>query len=110
MQTCLHCHKFTQFFFDHQPDYEYDEIKCMGKFKCKKCDNRWTSSNTWIFYYQKCFKCNRKNFYEKCYDFMNGYYGSTSDKHHNPESCEKCQELGTNCKESEGNDFKYYFK
>jgi hypothetical protein len=97
-------------------DYRSD-IKCYGFFQCQnqKCDNTWTSSSSWIWYKQGCYKCGKRNLPYALKELIKNYnYSGGSnkgeDKNHKSELCEKCISLGYSCKQKSNEDDSYYYR
>ena len=109
---CLDCNTRDTEYKVVYPEY-YDEIKCKGFYNCHICKNEWTSNNTWIFYKQRCLKCDIYIYYNSCQEFQTtDFYGllrnKPNRKKHHIENCEYCYELGRSCIRVLGNDSHYY--
>lgn len=74
--------------------------RLFGHFECQDCGNTWTSANTWQGYKQQCRECDYANWPFKVYHLEQS--GDTDNrKPHITELCEKCQELGRNCRDDD---------
>ena len=75
-----------------------EDKRFYGKFRCPQCSKIWSSGNSWKGYRQKCKSCKK---YAKPY-YLNDlkFRGDTrdSEKPHLQHLCEKCKELGYNCR------------
>ncbi len=68
-----------------------------GTYDCK-CGNHWASGNTWVGKWQKCKQCQAEVFPAKIQPLRRGG-GPTRNKPHESALCQKCIELGSNCRE-----------
>ena len=111
---CQYCFKKIRKSYFRYINTSKSNICASGSFYCTKCANYWTSAHSWILYKQKCFYCNKKVFPYSLKQHQN--WGSSKQtggpkKNHKKELCDKCKELGYECKNFayEDDDDKYYY-
>ena len=78
----------------------YKELKPkrkFGFFECKGCKNEWPSAYTWVGKYQECKNCGSKVYPHSVQPLKRGS-GARFQKPHHQARCEKCKELGYNCR------------
>ena len=69
-----------------------------GFFKCDKCAKEWPSAYTWVGKYQECRNCRNKVYAHSIQPLKPGGGSGPYQKPHQQELCQKCRELGFNCK------------
>lgn len=76
-----------------------------GHFTCKRCDSTWTSGNCWQGYRLLCCRCEVYKWPFKVYHKEQSG-GKGHGKPHREDLCERCQDLGRNCRQE--NSFPNY--
>ena len=98
-QTHTHTHKHTILVLScFSQDVVPSNEPLYGHFKCEHCYRTWTSAYSYRGYGQKCMKCGVDTLYHRPHLISYHKYGSGRDKEHRQEFCEKCEEMGQNCK------------
>lgn len=76
--------------------------RCFGYFKCEECGRDWASGNSWADTGQQCQVCGVMVYPWKQQRLEKDEQGIIdTSKHHPQELCEKCQQLGYYCRDSE---------
>lgn len=74
--------------------------RCFGEFRCKHCNRKWMSGNSWANSFQLCKKCQNIVYpqRQRPLERPDGLDVSDQSKEHPQELCEKCQQLGYYCR------------
>lgn len=74
--------------------------RCFGEFRCKHCNRKWMSGNSWANSFQMCKKCQSIVYpqRQRPLERPDGLDVSDQSKEHPQELCEKCQQLGYYCR------------
>ncbi|KAL0822016.1 hypothetical protein ABMA28_005396 [Loxostege sticticalis] len=74
--------------------------RCFGEYRCKKCNRLWMSANSWANCGQDCTKCNVRVYPHKQtpLEKPDGLDKGDLEKEHPSSLCEKCKQLGRNCR------------
>jgi len=70
-----------------------------GEFRCTGCIHTWYSGNAWEGKGQQCLQCKRMILPASLRPLQYQFHNDEDRKPHIQELCEKCQELGYNCRE-----------
>jgi len=79
--------------------------RCFGEYRCKKCDRKWMSGNSWANSGQACKKCHIMVYPHKQrpLEVPDGLDVCDQSREHPMELCEKCKTLGHYCRRT-GNE------
>ena len=78
--------------------------RLFGKFRCPNCNKTWQSGNAWKGYKQQCKDCkvDADPYFLNFLEFQGG--SGDLEKPHLQDLCEKCEELGYNCRNESDHD------
>ncbi|CAH1794589.1 unnamed protein product, partial [Owenia fusiformis] len=76
------------------------EKRCFGEYMCPKCNREWMSGNSWPNKGQECQTCriNVMAHKQRPLNRPDGLDKSDDSKPHLTHLCQKCKELGHNCR------------
>ncbi|CAM4712409.1 unnamed protein product [Leuciscus chuanchicus] len=80
---------------------DQEDERCFGEYQCPKCKRKWMSGNSWADMGQECIKCHINVLAHKQtpLEKPDGLDKSDLKKEHLQHLCEKCQQLGQNCRD-----------
>ena len=70
-----------------------------GEFHCEDCKHKWYSGNAWEGKGQQCLQCKKMILPLSLRPLLHRFHNDEDRKPHKQELCEKCQELGYNCRQ-----------
>ena len=73
-------------------------MRAFGEFNCSDCDKSWSSGNSWADKGQKCQDCHTNVYPYTQKKLEKGDGHDENRKAHRSDLCEKCEDLGSNCR------------